>query len=70
MFRYERPQKGRLRQFNQIGVEVYSNSKIEKDFEVILLADIFLKELKINKSLTLQINNLGNLEDRNTLLKA
>ena len=43
MFRYERPQKGRLRQFTQVGVEVYSKPGIEKDFEVIYLAAIFLK---------------------------
>lgn len=66
MFRYERPQKGRLRQFNQVGVEVYSSSKIEKDFEVIFLAVNFLRNLKILDNLTLKINNLGNLEDRNT----
>jgi histidyl-tRNA synthetase len=65
MFRYERPQKGRLRQFTQVGVEVYSKPGIEKDFEVIYLAANFLKNLKILDSLILKINNLGNLEDRN-----
>ena len=44
MFRYERPQKGRLRQFNQIGIEIYSNSNIEKEFESIILADNFIKK--------------------------
>ena len=65
MFRYERPQKGRLRQFTQIGVEVYSKPDIEKDFEVIYLAANFLKDLNILDNLILKINNLGNLEDRN-----
>ena len=65
MFRYERPQRGRLRQFTQVGVEVYSGPGIEKDFEVIFLAANFLKDLNILDKLILKINNLGNLEDRN-----
>ncbi len=69
MFRYERPQKGRLRQFNQVGVEVYSKLGMEKDFEVIYLAANFLKNLNIFDNLTLKINNLGNLEDRNNYQK-
>ncbi|MAH89447.1 MAG: histidine--tRNA ligase [Pelagibacterales bacterium] len=69
MFRYERPQKGRLRQFTQVGVEVYANSNIEKDFEVISLAEKFLKDLNIRDNLTLKINNLGNWEDRKTYTK-
>ncbi len=69
MFRYERPQKGRLRQFNQVGVEVYSKPGIEKDFEVIYLAANFLKNLNILDNLILKINNLGNLEDRNNYQK-
>ncbi len=64
MFRYERPQKGRLRQFTQVGVEVYAKPGIEKDFEVLFLATNFLKELKILDKLILKINNLGNFEDR------
>ncbi len=69
MFRYERPQKGRLRQFNQVGIEVYSKPGIEKDFEVIYLAANFLKNLNILDNLILKINNLGNLEDRNNYQK-
>ena len=69
MFRYERPQKGRLRQFNQVGVEVYSKPGIEKDFEVIYLATNFLKDLNIIDKLILKINNLGSLEDRNNYKK-
>ena len=65
MFRYERPQRGRLRQFKQVGVEVYSKSGMEKNFEVIYLANNFLKRLDIINNLVLKINNLGNLEDRN-----
>ena len=69
MFRYERPQKGRLRQFTQVGVEVYSKPGIEKDFEVIYLAANFLKDLNILDNIILKINNLGNLEDRNNYKK-
>ena len=69
MFRYERPQKGRLRQFTQVGVEVYSKPGIEKDFEVIYLASNFLKDLNILDNLILKINNLGNLEDRKNYKK-
>ena len=69
MFRYERPQRGRLRQFTQVGVEVYSKSRTEKDFEVIYLAVNFLKNLNILDNLILKINNLGNLEDRNNYQK-
>ena len=69
MFRYERPQKGRLRQFTQVGVEVYANSNIEKDFEVISFAEKFLKDLNIRDNLILKINNLGNWEDRKTYTK-
>ena len=69
MFRYERPQKGRLRQFTQVGVEVYSKPGIEKDFEVIYLAANFLKDLNILDNLILKINNLGDLEDRKNYKK-
>ena len=69
MFRYERPQKGRLRQFTQVGVEVYSKPGLEKDFEVIYLAANFLKDLNVLNSLILKINNLGNFEDRNNYKK-
>ena len=69
MFRYERPQKGRLRQFTQVGVEVYANSNIEKDFEVISFAEKFLKDLNIRDKLILKINNLGNWEDRCNYIK-
>ncbi|MAJ24231.1 MAG: histidine--tRNA ligase [Rickettsiales bacterium] len=69
MFRYERPQKGRLRQFNQIGIEMFSNSRINRDLEVISLAENLNKKLKINNNLNLNINNLGNIHDRNIYIK-
>jgi histidyl-tRNA synthetase len=58
MFRHERPQKGRYRQFNQIGVEYLGGENISSDVECLLMADCLLKNLKIT-SYELQINTLG-----------
>ena len=59
MFRYERPQTGRFRQFNQIGIEAFGMPAPYLDLEVIQLAHGFLKKLGL-KDLTLHINSLGN----------
>ena len=64
MFRYERPQKGRYREFNQLGIEFFGNGKVYEDWEIIYLAYKFLKELKIEDSLNLRINTLGETESR------
>lgn len=64
MFRYERPQKGRLRQFTQLGVEMFSNVSHYREFEIISLADKLLRKLSINNNLTLHINNLGDIDSR------
>ena len=64
MFRYEKPQKGRYRQFNQIGVEAYGLPGPDIDLEQILLARDIWKGLGLSKVLTLEINNLGSLESR------
>lgn len=63
MFRYERPQAGRQRQFHQIGVEVLGSSDSRADVEVIAIATNILQTLGL-KSLRLDINSLGNAEDR------
>jgi len=63
MFRYERPQAGRQRQFHQIGVECLGVSSARSDVEVIALAWDLLLELGVS-GLELQINSLGTLEDR------
>ncbi len=63
MFRYERPQAGRQRQFHQIGVEFLGVSSARSDVEVIALAWDLLRELGVS-GLELQINSLGTLEDR------
>ncbi len=58
MFRYERPQAGRQRQFHQVGVEMFGIEQPTADAEVILLAVNYLKSLGLN-DLTVEINSLG-----------
>ena len=68
MFRYERPQAGRQRQFHQIGVEFVGLSSVMSDAEVISIAWDFLKDVGL-VDLTLEINSLGSNEDRNVFKK-
>ncbi len=63
MFRHERPQRGRYRQFHQIGAEALGFGGAEVDAELILLADQLWKELGI-KDVRLEINSLGQPEER------
>jgi len=63
MFRHERPQAGRLRQFHQFGVESFGTSDPRADVEVIALLWRFLSDLSL-PDLTLEMNNLGNSADR------
>ena len=65
MFRYERPQKGRLRQFMQIGVESIGSSDALEDVEVIHCGVSLLNKLGVLKSCILNINSLGDSESRN-----
>ena len=58
MFRYERPQAGRQRQFHQVGVEMFGIKEPSADAEVILLAVNYLKAIGIN-DLEVEINSLG-----------
>ena len=58
MFRYERPQAGRQRQFHQVGVEVFGIQQATADAEVILMAVDYLKALGLN-DLTVELNSLG-----------
>ena len=69
MFRYERPQKGRLRQFHQVGIELLGVKKEQADVEVIACANQVIKELNIQKSSKLNINSLGNIDDRKKYIK-
>jgi len=64
MFRYERPQAGRQRQFHQIGVEFVGLASVMSDAEVISIAWDFLKDVGLT-DLTLELNTLGSNEDRN-----
>ncbi len=63
MFRYERPQAGRQRQFHQLGVEVLGSSDVRADAEVIAIATDILQSIGL-KNLTLQLNSIGNADDR------
>jgi len=64
MFRYERPQKGRQRQFHQVGVELLGVPTPQADVEVIALGAHILKELNLTGTVTLEINSLGDTESR------
>lgn len=64
MFRYERPQKGRLRQFHQIGVEAYGMSGPDIDAELLLLTANLWRQLGVLDSLSLEINSLGSNQAR------
>ena len=64
MFRYERPQKGRTRQFHQIGVELLGVADPLADVEVIALGRHLLEELKVADRTTLELNTLGDAESR------
>ena len=64
MFRYERPQKGRLRQFNQFGIELIGISDSMADIEVISVGYDFLKRLDLKDRTCLKINSLGDKDSR------
>ena len=64
MFRYERPQKGRMRQFHQIGIEVLGAPEALADVEVIALGAHILDELGILQKTVLHLNSLGDPESR------
>ncbi|GGD05484.1 histidine--tRNA ligase [Halopseudomonas salina] len=64
MFRHERPQKGRYRQFNQIGVETFNISGPDIDAELILLSWRLWKQLGLQDAVTLELNSLGSSDDR------
>ena len=64
MFRHERPQKGRYRQFHQFGVEIFGLKGADTDAEVILLTARLWKLLGIEQHVTLQLNSLGSSAER------
>ena len=64
MFRYERPQRGRLRQFHQIDAEIIGAAEPQADIEVISLGADILEALGVLRSTELEINSLGDAESR------
>lgn len=64
MFRYERPQKGRYRQFHQIGIEAYGMTGPDIDAEIILLSARLWRQLGMTEHVTLELNSLGSPEAR------
>ena len=69
MFRYERPQAGRLRQFHQIGVECFGSINPATDVETIAMADQFFKEIGI-ENVVLHLNTLGSTASRTAYRQA
>jgi histidyl-tRNA synthetase len=64
VFRYERPQKGRFRQFHQLDAEIIGTDAPAADVELLVLADQLLRELGISDGITLQLNTLGDAATR------
>ncbi|MEZ8345852.1 histidine--tRNA ligase [Vibrio splendidus] len=64
MFRHERPQKGRYRQFHQCGVEVFGLDGPDVDAELIMMTARLWRELGIDKHVRLELNSIGSQEDR------
>jgi histidyl-tRNA synthetase len=64
MFRHERPQKGRYRQFHQCGVEVFGLNGPDVDAELIMMTARLWRELGIEKHVRLELNSIGSTDDR------
>ncbi len=64
-YRHERPQKGRYRQFHQLGIEAFGISSPDVDAEVIALSAAIFKAFNLSHAVTLQINSIGTAETRN-----
>jgi len=70
VFRYERPQKGRFRQFHQLDAEIIGTDSPTADVELLVLADQLLRDLGISDGVTLQLNTLGDAETRDAHFEA
>ena len=70
MFRYERPQKGRYRQFYQLGVEIFGLKGPEIDAEVLAMLHFLWQELGLQTAVQLEINSLGQIEERKLFQQA
>jgi len=66
MFRYERPQKGRQRQFHQVGVELLGVADAQGDVEIIAMGQQVLQSLNLKGNIKLELNTLGDIESRDT----
>ncbi len=64
MFRYERPQKGRYRQFHQLGVESFGSALPDADAELIAMTHLMWQELGLKDEMRLQLNSLGEIDER------
>ena len=64
MFRYERPQKGRSREFQQLSLEAYGFNDYAIDLEMLEISNLFFEELSIKKEMTLEINSIGSQNDQ------
>ena len=64
MFRYERPQKGRSRQFQQLSLEAYGFNDYAIDLEMLEISNILFEELSVKKEMTLEINSIGSQKDQ------
>ena len=64
LFRYERPQKGRFRQFHQLDAEIIGAGEPGADVELLVFADQLLQELGVSEGVTLNLNTLGDAESR------
>ena len=70
MFRYERPQKGRYRQFHQLGIELMGVDQVLADIEVISFAWDFLVTCGLEKKVQLKLNSIGDESSRKEYKKA
>ena len=70
MFRYERPQKGRYRQFHQLGVESFGSALPDADAELIAMTHLMWQELGLKDEMHLQLNSLGELDERHAYREA
>ena len=64
MFRYERPQKGRSRQFQQLSLEAYGFNEYAVDLEMLEISNFLFEELSVKKEMTLEINSIGSQKDQ------
>jgi len=64
MFRYERPQKGRSRQFQQLSLEAYGFNDYAIDLEMLEISNLLFEELSVKKEITLEINSIGSQKDQ------